>query len=67
MKLLKEFEILLSVFQYFQKHLIIHRMKKNFAPAFNNVALDGEGFIFAVTYDSASQDSVHCFFIVVFH
>ena len=33
-------------------------MKKNFAPAFNNVALDGEGFIFAVTYDSASQDSV---------
>ena len=34
------------------------KMKKNFAPAFNNVALDGEGFIFAVTYDSASQDSV---------
>lgn len=34
------------------------KMKKNYAPAFNNVALDGEGFIYAVTFDSASQDMV---------
>lgn len=32
------------------------KMKKNYAPAFNNVTLDGEGFVYAVTYDSASQN-----------
>lgn len=34
------------------------QMSKTFAPAFNNVALDGEGFVMAVTYDSASRDMV---------
>lgn len=34
------------------------QMSKTFAPAFNNVALDGEGFVMAITYDSASRDMV---------
>jgi sugar lactone lactonase YvrE len=34
------------------------QMSKTFAPAFNNIALDGEGFIMAVTYDGASEDMV---------
>jgi hypothetical protein len=34
------------------------QMAKTFAPAFNNVALDGEGFVLAVTFDSASMDMV---------
>jgi hypothetical protein len=31
-------------------------MSKIYAPAFNNVAIDGEGFVMAVTYDSAAED-----------
>lgn len=34
------------------------KMSKSFAPAFNNVTVDGEGFVMAVTYDSAASDSV---------
>ena len=34
------------------------KMGKTYAPAFNNVALDGEGFIMAVTSDSAATKSV---------
>lgn len=37
------------------------QMSKTFAPAFNNVTVDGEGFIMAVTYDSASRDMVFRF------
>lgn len=34
------------------------KMKKVFAPSFNNIALDSEGFVYAVTYDSAAKDMV---------
>lgn len=34
------------------------KMGKTYAPAFNNVALDGEGFIMAVTSDTSSADMV---------
>jgi len=34
------------------------KMGKTFAPAFNNVTLDGEGFVMAVTSDSASTAKV---------
>ena len=34
------------------------KMGKTYAPAFNNVTLDGEGFVMAVTSDSASADKV---------
>ncbi len=34
------------------------KMGKIYAPAFNNVTLDGEGFVMAVTSDSASADKV---------
>lgn len=34
------------------------KMGKTYAPAFNNVALDGEGFIMAVTSDQSSQNKV---------
>ncbi|MBR6668531.1 MAG: hypothetical protein IKL25_09255 [Clostridia bacterium] len=34
------------------------KMGKTFAPAFNNVTLDGEGFVMAVTSDAASADKV---------
>ncbi|WFR58224.1 hypothetical protein QA584_03920 [Anaerocolumna sp. AGMB13025] len=31
------------------------QMKKTFAPAFNNVAIDEDGFVYAVTYDKAAE------------
>ncbi len=34
------------------------KMSKIYAPAFNNVAIDGEGFVMAVTYDLAAEDVV---------
>ncbi len=34
------------------------KMGKTFAPAFNNITLDGEGFVMAVTSDAASADKV---------
>ncbi len=34
------------------------KMGKTYAPAFSNIALDGEGFVMAVTSDSAANQSV---------
>ena len=34
------------------------QMSKTYAPAFNNITLDGEGFVMAVTYDTSAQDYV---------
>lgn len=34
------------------------KMKKTFAPSFNNIALDSEDFIYAVTYDTAAKNMV---------
>lgn len=34
------------------------QMSKTYAPSFNNIALDGEGFVMAVTYDTSAQDYV---------
>lgn len=34
------------------------QMAKVYAPAFNNIALDGEGFVMAVTYDLSASDMV---------
>lgn len=51
-----------NLVDYFWKSIATDKqkeqMKKTFAPAFNNVAIDGEGFVFAVSYDSASKDKV---------
>ena len=33
-------------------------MAKTYAPAFNNIAVDGEGFVMAVTYDAAASDMI---------
>lgn len=49
-----------NLIDYFWKTLSTDKqkeqMKKTFAPAFNNVAVDKDGFIYAVTYDAASRD-----------
>jgi len=34
------------------------KMAKTFAPSFNNIAVDADGFIYATTYDANSQDMV---------
>ena len=34
------------------------QMSKTYAPAFNNITLDGEGFVMAVTYDMSARDVV---------
>lgn len=34
------------------------QMSKTYAPAFNNITLDGEGFVMAVTYDTSAQEYV---------
>lgn len=34
------------------------QMSKVYAPSFNNITLDGEGFVMAVTYDSSASDMV---------
>ncbi|MBO7401617.1 MAG: hypothetical protein J6U10_01350 [Lachnospiraceae bacterium] len=48
--------------EYFWKSIATDQqksqMKKIFAPAFNNVAVDGEGFVMSVTYDSAASDMI---------
>lgn len=48
--------------EYFWKSIATDRQKeqmsKTFAPAFNNIAVDGEGFVMAVTYDSAATDMI---------
>ncbi len=51
-----------NVMDYFWKSIASDEQKaqlsKTYAPAFNNIALDGEGFIMAVTYDQAADDMV---------
>ncbi len=51
-----------SLIDYFWKSLASdeqkEQMSKTYAPAFNNIALDGEGFIMAVTYDTSAEDMV---------
>jgi len=37
------------------------KMKKVFAPAFNNLTVDGEGMIYATTFDASAQDKVFRF------
>lgn len=37
------------------------KMKKVFAPSFNNVSFDSEGLVFATTYDQSAQDMVFRF------
>lgn len=34
------------------------KLSKTYAPAFNNITLDGEGFVMAVTYDSSADDMI---------
>ena len=34
------------------------KMAKTFAPSFNNVAIDADGFVYATTYDANSRDMV---------
>lgn len=51
-----------SLVDYFWKSIASDEQKeqlaKTYAPSFNNVAVDGEGFIMAVTYDSSADDMV---------
>ncbi|MDE6875894.1 MAG: tetratricopeptide repeat protein [Lachnospiraceae bacterium] len=51
-----------SLIDYFWKSLASDeqkaQMSKTYAPAFNNIALDGEGFVMAVTYDTSAADMV---------
>ena len=48
-----------NLIDYFWKSIATdaqkEKMSKTYAPAFNNVALDGEGFVMAVTYDTAAD------------
>lgn len=37
------------------------KMQKVFAPSFNNIAIDGEGLIYATTFDPSAQDKVFRF------
>lgn len=52
----------ISFIDYFWKSIASDEQKaqiaKTYAPAFNNIALDGEGFVMAVTYDLAADDMV---------
>jgi hypothetical protein len=52
----------INLIDYFWKSISTdkqkERMKKTFAPAFNNVSIDSDGFIYAVTYDSSSKKMV---------
>lgn len=51
-----------NLVDYFWKSIAANeqkeKMAKTYAPAFNNIAIDGEGFVMAVTYDSAAEDKV---------
>lgn len=53
---------MVSLVDYFWKSIASDEQKaqlsKTYAPAFNNITLDGEGFVMAVTYDSSAQDMV---------
>ncbi len=51
-----------NLIDYFWKSLASdtqkEKMGKTYAPAFNNVTMDSEGFVYAVTYDSTAADMV---------
>lgn len=51
-----------NLIDYFWKSIATDQQKalmsKSYAPAFHNIAVDGEGFVMAVTYDSSAQDMV---------
>ncbi len=51
-----------SLADYFWKSLASdqqkEKMTKTYAPSFNNITLDGEGFVMAVTYDLSAEDMV---------
>ncbi len=51
-----------NLVEYFWKSIATDeqkkQMSKTFAPAFNNIAVDGDGFVMAVTYDSAATDMI---------
>ena len=53
---------MVSLTDYFWKSIASDAQKekltKTYAPAFNNITLDGEGFIMAVTYDTSAADMV---------
>lgn len=53
---------MVSLTDYFWKSIASDEQKaqmtKVYAPAFNNITLDGEGFVMAVTYDSSAEDMV---------
>lgn len=53
---------MVSLADYFWKSIASDeqkaQMSKVYAPAFNNITLDGEGFVMAVTYDSSAEDMV---------
>ncbi len=51
-----------NVIDYFWKSISSDRqkeqMKRTFAPAFNNIDLDSDGFVYAVTFDASAQHMV---------
>ncbi len=53
---------MVSLADYFWKTLASdeqkEKMSKTYAPSFNNITLDGEGFVMAVTYDLSAADMV---------
>lgn len=53
---------MVSLVDYFWKSIASDeqkaQMSKVYAPAFNNITLDGEGFVMAVTYDTSAEDMV---------
>jgi len=53
---------MVSLADYFWKSIASdeqkEKMSKTYAPSFNNITLDGEGFVMAVTYDMAAEDMV---------
>lgn len=55
-------EPVINLIDYFWKSIASdaqkQKMGKTYAPAFNNVTMDSEGFVYAVSSDSASQEFV---------
>lgn len=53
---------MVSLTDYFWKSIASdeqkEKMTKTYAPSFNNITLDGEGFVMAVTYDLSAEDMV---------
>lgn len=53
---------MVSLADYFWKSIASdeqkEKMSKTYAPSFNNITLDGEGFVMAVTYDLSAEDMV---------